>query len=85
MNGCNSDQTGKVCLRRCNHEVSEICNLCRAKPNQLTPQAGSSGFRAFEVLLKCQNQSTALDIWSAGIIFLCLLSGTYPFLSQTMT
>ena len=81
-NGCNSDQTGNVqtlCSRRCNHKVSEICNLCRVKPNQLTYRAGSSGFRAFEVLLKCQNQSTALDIWSAGIIFLCLLSGTYPF------
>lgn len=78
----NGDQTGNVqtlCLRHCDHKVSEICNLCRAKPNQLTPRAGSSGFRAFEVLLKCQNQSTALDIWSAGIIFLCLLSGTYPF------
>ena len=65
------DQTGsvqKVCYRHCNHDVSEICNLCRAKPNQLARRAGSSGFRAFEVLLKCQNQSTAIDIWSAGVI-----------------
>ena len=29
--------------------------------------------------LKCQNYSTALDIWSAGIIFLCFLSAQYPF------
>ena len=63
----------------CNHEVSEICNLCKSKPDQMTPRAGTSGFRAFEILLKYQNQSAALDIWSAGIILLCFLSGTYPF------
>lgn len=57
----------------------EICSVCMAKPSQSTPRAGTSGFRAFEVLLKCPNQSFALDIWSVGIIFLSLLSGKYPF------
>ena len=50
-----------------------------AKPNQSTSRAGTSGFRAFEVLLKCPNQYFALDIWSGGIIFLSLLSRKYPF------
>ena len=63
----------------CTHKKSEVCNLCTIKPSQATSRAGTSGFRAFEVLLKCPNQSAALDIWSAGIIFLCLLSGKYPF------
>ena len=57
----------------------EICSVCMAKPSQSTPRAGTSGFRAFEVLLKCPNQSLALDIWSVGVIFLSLLSGKYPF------
>lgn len=63
----------------CSHKESEICNLCTIKPNQAAPRAGTSGFRAFEMLLKCPNQSSALDIWSAGVIFLCLLSAKYPF------
>lgn len=63
----------------CNHRKCEVCNLCMVKPQQSTPRAGTAGFRAFEVLLKYENQSTALDIWSAGVILLCLLSGKYPF------
>ena len=30
-------------------------------------------------MLKYPNQTTAIDIWSAGVIFLCFLSGKYPF------
>lgn len=63
----------------CNHKASETCNACNSKPSQRSPRAGTSGFRAPEVLLKYQYQTTAIDVWSAGIIFLCLLSGKYPF------
>jgi cell division control protein 7 len=42
------------------------------------PRAGTRGFRAPEVLLRCADQSTALDVWSAGIIFLSVLTGRYP-------
>ena len=31
------------------------------------------------MLLKCPSQTTAVDIWSAGVILLCVLSGRYPF------
>jgi len=31
------------------------------------------------VLLKSHEQNTAIDIWSAGVIFLSILSGRYPF------
>lgn len=66
-------------LQHCNHRKYEVCNLCTVKPKQSVPRAGTPEFRAFEVLLKCENQTTALDIWSAGVTLLCLLSGKYPF------
>jgi len=43
------------------------------------PRGGTRGFRAPEVLLKCHNQTVAIDIWSAGVILLCILSTRYPF------
>ncbi|KAG9334070.1 hypothetical protein JZ751_009162 [Albula glossodonta] len=46
---------------------------------QVAPRAGTPGFRAPEVLTKCPNQGTAIDMWSAGVILLSLLSGRYPF------
>jgi len=42
-------------------------------------RAGTRGFRAPEVLLKVPLQTVAIDVWSAGIIFLCILSRRYPF------
>ena len=63
----------------CDHKASEICDICNLKPSQYCPRAGTSGFRAPEVLLKYLNQTTAVDVWSAGVIFLCILSGKYPF------
>jgi cell division control protein 7 len=43
------------------------------------PRGGTRGFRAPEVLLKCHHQTIAIDIWSAGVILLCILSTRYPF------
>lgn len=42
-------------------------------------RAGTRGFRAPEVLLKHQRQSRAIDIWSAGIILLSIMTRRYPF------
>ncbi|XP_070602681.1 cell division cycle 7-related protein kinase [Erythrolamprus reginae] len=56
-----------------------ICTICLSRRQQVAPRAGTPGFRAPEVLTKCPNQTTAIDMWSAGIIFLSLLSGRYPF------
>lgn len=58
---------------------NEVCNICLSRPAEVAPRAGTPGFRAPEVLLKYKNQTTAVDIWSAGVIFLSLLSGRYPF------
>ena len=53
------------------------------RSHQNAPRAGTPGFRAPEVLLKCPYQTTAVDVWSAGVVFLCLLSGRYPFFRAT--
>lgn len=40
---------------------------------------GTRGFRAPEVLFSYPNQSCLIDIWSAGVILLSLLTRRYPF------
>jgi cell division control protein 7 len=40
---------------------------------------GTRGFRAPEVLLRCTQQTTSIDVWSAGVILLCILAQRYPF------
>ncbi|XP_037537561.1 cell division cycle 7-related protein kinase [Nematolebias whitei] len=59
--------------------TDRVCNICMARKQQVAPRAGTPGFRAPEVLTKCPNQGTAIDVWSAGVILLSLLSGRYPF------
>jgi len=49
------------------------------KKSLRAPRGGTRGFRAPEVLLKCHNQTVAIDIWSAGVMLLCILSTRYPF------
>lgn len=46
-------------------------------------RAGTRGFRAPEVLFKCQDQTVAIDIWSAGIILLTLLIRRFPVFNST--
>ncbi|KAF8681248.1 kinase-like protein [Rhizoctonia solani] len=45
-------------------------------------RAGTRGFRAPEVLFKCESQTVALDVWSAGIILLACLSGKFPLFNS---
>eukprot|EP01119_Soliformovum_irregulare_P005349 TRINITY_DN17119_c0_g1_i1.p1 TRINITY_DN17119_c0_g1~~TRINITY_DN17119_c0_g1_i1.p1 ORF type:complete len:440 (+),score=54.24 TRINITY_DN17119_c0_g1_i1:71-1390(+) len=51
----------------------------REKQNMMAPRGGTRGFRAPEVLMKVKHQTVAIDIWSAGVILLCLFSTRYPF------
>ncbi|PRP80422.1 hypothetical protein PROFUN_11968 [Planoprotostelium fungivorum] len=51
---------------------------CRSKAMQAT-RAGTRGFRAPEILLKFREQTTAIDVWSVGVILLSLMSKRYPF------
>ncbi|SCU93815.1 LAMI_0E15676g1_1 [Lachancea mirantina] len=46
--------------------------------NKRANRAGTRGFRAPEVLLKCSNQNTKIDIWSVGVILLSFLSRRFP-------
>lgn len=50
-----------------------------SKKSLQAARAGTRGFRAPEVLMKLTNQTTAIDIWSCGVIFLSILSQRYPF------
>ncbi|XP_068236527.1 cell division cycle 7-related protein kinase-like [Palaemon carinicauda] len=58
---------------------ARVCTVCLGRNNQHAPRAGTPGFRAPEVLLRHPDQGTAVDMWSVGVILLCLLSGRYPF------
>ncbi|GAA5918563.1 hypothetical protein JCM6882_002337 [Rhodosporidiobolus microsporus] len=52
------------------------------RPSIRANRAGTRGFRAPEVLLKCPDQTVALDIWSVGIILLCFLTRRFPFFNS---
>ncbi|ORX41053.1 kinase-like domain-containing protein [Kockovaella imperatae] len=53
------------------------------RPSMKTNRAGTRGFRAPEVLLKCPDQSFAIDTWSAGIILLSILAQKFPIFNST--
>lgn len=44
------------------------------QPDQVGPRAGTPGFRAPEVLLALHEQGPEVDMWSAGVMLLCLLA-----------
>ncbi|OHS99841.1 putative cell division control protein 7 1 [Tritrichomonas foetus] len=52
---------------------------CQGRPKMIANRAGSHGFRAPEVLVAAFNQTPKIDIWSAGVILLSLLTQRYPF------
>ena len=54
-------------------------HLAQHKPKMVWNRAGTRGFRAPEVLMAAWNQSCKIDVWSAGVILLCLLTRRYPF------
>lgn len=56
-----------------------VCNICLIKREIHAPRAGTPGYRPSEVLLKYPNQTTAVDVWAAGVILISILSGCYPF------
>jgi cell division control protein 7 len=52
------------------------------RPSRRANRAGTRGFRAPEVLFKCTEQSTKIDIWSAGVMLLTILSKRFPFFNS---
>jgi len=49
------------------------------RPRMIASRAGTRGFRAPEVLLSTWNQSPLIDVWSAGVVLLSVLTRRYPF------
>lgn len=54
-------------------------HLYQGGQKMMANRAGTRGFRAPEVLMAAWNQSPAIDIWSAGVILLSILTSRYPF------
>ncbi|KAI4167168.1 MAG: hypothetical protein LQ343_007435 [Gyalolechia ehrenbergii] len=52
------------------------------RPSRRANRAGTRGFRAPEVLLKCTAQTTKIDVWSAGVILLTILCQRFPFFNS---
>ncbi|THH07179.1 hypothetical protein EW145_g3566 [Phellinidium pouzarii] len=64
-------------------QVGTLCDFGLAcifdRPHPKANRAGTRGFRAPEVLLKCSvDQVAAIDIWSTGMILLFFLTGKFP-------
>lgn len=57
-----------------------ICKLCKGRRKERVNKAGTAGFRAPEVLLNHADQTVAVDVWSAGVLFFGLLTRRYPFM-----
>lgn len=52
------------------------------RPSRRANRAGTRGFRAPEVLFKCTEQTTKIDVWSAGVVLLTILSKRFPFFNS---
>ena len=51
-----------------------VCPECESMPHLVVPIAGTPGYLAPESLLKLEEQTSAVDIWAAGVTMLCMLS-----------
>ncbi|KAM3163095.1 Protein kinase domain-containing protein [Lachancea thermotolerans] len=66
------------------NNTSALVDLTKGYPkyetrrNKRANRAGTRGFRAPEVLMKCSHQTTKIDIWSVGVILLSFLSRRFP-------
>jgi cell division control protein 7 len=67
----------KIC--KCSHQASSVCNRCLDRRQKRAPRSGTPGYRAPEILLQYMRQTSAVDIWSCGVILLSLLCKRYPF------
>lgn len=58
---------------------AKSCSICMNRPDNNAPKSGTPGYKAPEILIRYANQSTAIDMWSSGVIFASLLCGHTPF------
>ncbi|VDM54422.1 unnamed protein product [Angiostrongylus costaricensis] len=57
---------------------SEVCDSCRELPVKHVNKAGTPGYRAPEVLLRFDEQTTEIDVFAAGITMLSFLMKKHP-------
>lgn len=70
--------TGGGCV--CGNRLT-VCRYCRQLPRLVAARRGGTlGFRPPEVMMRHVNQTTAVDVWAVGVIFLSFLTGRYPFI-----
>lgn len=62
-----------------NFEMEFSFSRSGLKGSELASRGGTRGFRAPEVLFGAINQTTAIDVWSAGVVFLSLIMQRHPF------
>lgn len=55
------------------------CTTCIQRQHSIASRSGTPGYKAPEILLRWPYQTPAVDVWSAGVILVCLLSGHSPF------
>lgn len=53
-----------------------------SRPARRANRAGTRGFRAPEVLLKCARQDHKVDVWAAGVVMLMMLAQRFPFFNS---
>ncbi|KHJ41581.1 kinase domain protein [Trichuris suis] len=64
----------------CSRPEGLVCDACMKRPRPSVNMTGTVGYRAPETIIFAANSiSPAIDIWAAGVVFLCLLSHHYPF------
>lgn len=56
-----------------------VINTNNTKKDMHASRAGTPGYRPPEVLLRYPHQTTAVDVWAAGVIMLSMLSALHPF------
>lgn len=52
------------------------------RPGRHANRAGTRGFRAPEVLYRCNSQTTKIDMWSVGVVLLSILTRRVPFFNS---
>jgi len=60
-------------------EKYRVCSICMIRNRKTFSRAGTSGYRPPEVLMRCLDAHSGIDIWSAGVILLSLLCRRLSF------
>lgn len=68
--------------KKCSHPATSVCKNCLSRRQKRVANCGTPGYKAPEVLLQYRYQTSAIDVWSCGVILLSLLSKKYPFFTS---